>query len=195
MTLLDRVLALGYHLRDCIIVNYKTVDRCFLFGAKVMSPPRSLAMSPPHEAFWAMSRWQLPVLPLLLAGVLSTLGAQAIPPPPESFDGETIRCQRAGSAATVLICRDAELTAIDGQLRQAFRRLRDDASLKQPEREALIEDQRRWVETMDQCWRAQENLRTCVKASQQQRLRQLEALAMPRRLMPGSNDGGKGCRG
>ncbi|MCT0213224.1 hypothetical protein KQ307_06905 [Synechococcus sp. CS-1326] len=184
MTRQDKVLALGYHHHDCIIVDHDTVYPCFLFGAKVMSPPRSLAMTPPHESFWTMSRWPLPVLPLFLAGVLSTLGAQAIPPPPESFDGETIRCQRAGSAATVLICRDAELTAIDVQLRQAYRRLRDDASLKQPEREALMEDQRRWVETMDQCWRAQESLRTCVKASQQQRLRQLESLAMPLRLMP-----------
>ncbi|MCP9915748.1 lysozyme inhibitor LprI family protein [Cyanobium sp. ATX 6F1] len=160
-----------------------------------MTPLRPPARTPLQQAFWSMGRWPLPVLPLLLAGVFSTLGAQAIPPPPESFDGETIRCQRAGSAATVLICRDAELTAIDAQLRQAFRHLRDDASLKQPEREALMEDQRRWVETMDQCWRAQENMRSCVKASQQQRLRQLESLAMQRRLMPGTNDGGKGCHG
>ncbi|MCP9850205.1 lysozyme inhibitor LprI family protein [Cyanobium sp. Morenito 9A2] len=137
----------------------------------------------------------MPFFPVLLAGVFGTLGAQAIPPPPESFDGETIRCQLAGSAATVLICRDAELTAIDAQLRQAFRRLRDDASLKPPEREALMEDQRHWVETMDQCWRAQENLRTCVKASQEERLRQLESLSIQRRLMPESKDGGKDCHG
>ena len=136
-----------------------------------------------------------PVLPLLLAGGLTTLGAQAIPPPPDSFDGETIRCQLAGSAATVLICRDAELMALDGQLRQVIRRLRDDTSLKQPEREALVVDQRRWVDSMDQCWRAGENLRACVKASQQQRLRQLELLAVQRRLMPGMNDEGKGCHG
>ena len=134
-----------------------------------------------QEAFWTMSKWPLPVLPLLLAGALSTLSAQAIPPPPESFDGETIRCQLAGSAATVLICRDAELTAIDGKLRQAFRRLRDDTSIMQSERQALVEDQRRWVDSMDQCWRVRENLRACVKTSQQQRLRQLESLAIQRR--------------
>jgi uncharacterized protein len=122
----------------------------------------------------------LPVLPLFLATGLTTLGALAIPPPPDSFDGETIHCQLAGSAATVLICRDAELKALDGQLRQAFRRLQNDASLKQPERDALVEDQRRWVNTMDQCWRARENLRACVKASQQQRLQQLESLAIQR---------------
>ena len=119
-----------------------------------------------------------PVLPLLLATGLNTLGALAIPPPPDSFDGETIRCQRAGSAATVLICRDAELTALDGQVRKAFRLLRDKASLKQPERDALVEDQQRWVNTLDQCWRARENLRACVKASQQQRLQQLDSLAI-----------------
>jgi len=134
-----------------------------------------------QEVFWTMRRWPLPVLPLLLAGALSPLSALAIPPPPESFDGETIRCQFAGSAATVLICRDAELMALDERLRQAFRRLRDAASLKQSEREALVADQRLWVETMDQCWRVRENLRACVKASQQQRLRQLESLAIQRR--------------
>ena len=85
--------------------------------------------------------------------------------------------------------------ALDGQLRQVFRRLRDDTSLKQPEREALVVDQRRWADSMDQCWRARENLRACVKASQQQRLRQLELLAVQRRLMPGMNDEGKGCHG
>lgn len=57
----------------------------------------------------------------------------------------------------------------------------------------LMEDQRLWVETMDQCWRARENLRTCVKASQQKRLRQLESLAILRWMMPGTNDEGKGC--
>ena len=140
-----------------------------------------LARTMMQEAFWTMRRWPLPVLPLLLAGTLTPLSAQAIPPPPESFDGETIRCQLAGSAATVLICRDAELMALDERLRQAFRRLRDAASLKQSEREALVADQRLWVETMDQCWRVRENLRACVKASQQQRLRQLESLAIQRR--------------
>lgn len=148
----------------------------------VMNIKAPLERTMMQEAFWSMSKWPLPVLPLLLAGALSTYSAQAIPPPPESFDGETIRCQLAGSAATVLICRDAELMALDGRLRQAFRRLRDAASLKQPEREALVADQRLWVETMDQCWRVRENLRACVKASQQQRLRQLESsLAIQRR--------------
>lgn len=142
-----------------------------------------------------MSRRAHQVLQLLLAGVLTTLGAHAIPPPPDSFDGETIRCQLAGSAATVLICRDPELTAIDGKLRQAFRRLRDDTAIKPSEREALVVDQRRWVDSMDQCWRAQENLRACVKASQQQRLRQLEALMIQRLQLPQNKDEGKGCDG
>ena len=147
----------------------------------VMNIKAPLERTMMQEAFWSMSKWPLPVLPLLLAGALSTFSVQAIPPPPESFDGETIRCQLAGSAATVLICRDAELMALDGRLRQAFRRLRDAASLKQSEREALVADQRLWVETMDQCWRVRENLRACVKTSQQQRLRQLESLAIQRR--------------
>jgi hypothetical protein len=56
----------------------------------------------------------LSVRPLLLKTGLRMLGAQAIPPPPDSFDGETIHCQIAGTAVTVLICRDAELTALDG---------------------------------------------------------------------------------
>jgi uncharacterized protein len=131
---------------------------------------------------WCSWNLKLPVsvLPLLLSTGLNTLGALAIPPPPDSFDGETIHCQRAGSAATVLICRDAELSALDGQVRKAFRLLLNEASLKQPERDALVEDQQRWVNAMDQCWRARENLRACVKTSQQQRLQQLESLAINR---------------
>ena len=150
----------------------------------VLNIKAPLARTMMQAAFWTMSQWPLLILPLLLTGPLSTFSAQAIPPPPESFDGETIRCQLAGSAATVLICRDAELMALDGRLRQAFRRLRDDASLKKPEREALVADQRLWVETMDQCRRVRENLRACVKASQQQRLRQLESLLIQRPLLP-----------
>jgi len=171
------------------------VDLHCLLRTNVMPTRRRSEQLPLKTIFSTMSRRAHPVLPLLLAGVLSTLGAHAIPPPPDSFDGETIRCQLAGSAATVLICRDAELTAIDGKLRQAFRRLRDDTSIKQQEREALVEDQRRWVDSMDQCWRAQENLRACVKASQQQRLRQLESMMIQRRLMPESIDEGKKCDG
>ncbi|MDA0886625.1 MAG: hypothetical protein O2977_03035 [Cyanobacteria bacterium] len=106
--------------------------------------------------------------------VLGALPAGAIPPPPDSFDGETIHCHPAGSAATVLICRDAELTALDGELRAAFRRLQNDASFTEAQREALVEDQRRWVESMDQCWRAQERMRDCVKRSQRRRLQHLQ---------------------
>jgi hypothetical protein len=36
-----------------------------------------------------------------------------------------------------------------------------------------MEDQRRWVESMDQCWRAQERMRDCVKRSQRWRLQHL----------------------
>ncbi|CAK6700936.1 lysozyme inhibitor LprI family protein [Synechococcus sp. CBW1107] len=74
----------------------------------------------------------------------------------------------------MLICRDAELTAIDGELRAAFRRLQNDASFTEAQREALVEDQRRWVESMDQCWRAQERMRDCVKLSQKRRLQHLQ---------------------
>ena len=162
-------------------------------GTVVRSPRTQLSSVACH--FVLMRRWPMVLFPLLLAGSLATPGAGAIPPPPNSFDGETSRCQLAGSAATVLICRDAELTALDGQLRQAFRRLLADTSLKHPVREDLVENQRRWLNTMEQCWRARENLRPCVKASQQQRLKQLERLALQRRLPPGANDERKRCDG
>jgi uncharacterized protein YecT (DUF1311 family) len=190
----DREPAIDYRLHCNLDIEKATIDLRMLFGATVRLIHRPPARIPMHDAFLSMSRYMSPFLPLLVAGALSTLSAQAIPPPPESFDGETIRCQASGSAATVLICRDAELKALDGQLRKAFRRLRDDTSLKESEREALVGDQRRWVDTMDQCWRARESLRACVKTSQQQRLRQLESM-IQRRLMPVSKDEGKGCEG
>jgi uncharacterized protein len=115
---------------------------------------------------------------------LGNLPAGAIPPPPDSFDGETIRCQPWGSAATVLICRDAELTALDRELRATFRHLRDDMSFTAAQREALEEDQRRWVESMDQCWRATEKIRDCVKASQERRLQQPRSWSAARKVQP-----------
>jgi uncharacterized protein len=120
---------------------------------------------------------RLASVPLVAAAALGLLPAGAIPPPPDSFDGETIRCQPSGSAVTVLICRDAELTALDAELRATFRRLRDDPSLSATQRESQVVDQRRWVEGMDQCWEAREEMRDCVKASQERRLRQLRAWA------------------
>jgi uncharacterized protein len=111
-------------------------------------------------------------------------GALAIPPPPESFDGETIRCQAAGSAATVLICRDVELTALDRQLRLAFRAALADPALEESDRADLRREQEQWVVAMDQCWRAGEQLRACVKASQSQRLRQLQARSATRQPAP-----------
>ncbi len=115
---------------------------------------------------------------------LGTSAALAIPPPPESFDGETIRCQVAGSAASVLICRDAELTALDRKLREAFRAALADPALQESDRAALLREQEQWVVAMDQCWRAGEQLRACVKASQSQRLRQLQALTATRQPAP-----------
>jgi uncharacterized protein len=74
--------------------------------------------------------------------------------------------------------------ALDCELRATFRHLRDDMSLTAAQREALEEDQRRWVESMDQCWRAREKLRDCVKASQERRLQQLRSWSAARMVQP-----------
>lgn len=84
----------------------------------------------------------------------------------------------------MLICRDAELTALDGELRASFRHLRDDSSFSEAQREALVVDQRRWVESMDQCWRARARMRDCVKASQERRLQQLRSWSAPSKKQP-----------
>jgi uncharacterized protein len=84
----------------------------------------------------------------------------------------------------VLICRDAELTALDRELRATFRHLRDDMSFAAAQREALEEDQRRWVESMDQCWRARAKMKDCVKACQERRLQQLRSWSAARVVQP-----------
>lgn len=144
------------YMRKCELRVLLLIDRCLTFRAPAV-----------------FSSLMMRALLLLLG--LGTSAALAIPPPPESFDGETIRCQVAGSAAAVLICRDAELTALDRQLRQAFRAALADPALQQSDRAALLREQEQWVIAMDQCWRAGEQLRACVKASQSQRLRLLQA--------------------
>ncbi|CAK6690451.1 lysozyme inhibitor LprI family protein [Synechococcus sp. CBW1107] len=84
----------------------------------------------------------------------------------------------------MLICRDAELTALDRELRATFRHLRYDMSFTAAQREALEADQRRWVESMDQCWRAGEKMRDCVKASQERRLQQLRSWSAAIKVHP-----------
>jgi len=74
--------------------------------------------------------------------------------------------------------------ALDRELRATFRHLRDDMSFTAAQREALEEDQRRWVESMDQCWRAREKMRDCVKASQERRLQQLRSWSAARKVQP-----------
>jgi uncharacterized protein len=74
--------------------------------------------------------------------------------------------------------------ALDRELRATFRHLRDDMSFTAAHREALEEDQRRWVESMDQCWRAGEKMRDCVKASQERRLQQLRSWSAAIKVHP-----------
>jgi uncharacterized protein len=52
------------------------------------------------------------------------------------------------------------------------------------QREALEEDQRRWVQSIDQCWRARGKRRDCVKASQERRLQQLRSWSAARMVQP-----------
>ncbi|CAK6692465.1 hypothetical protein [Synechococcus sp. CBW1107] len=84
----------------------------------------------------------------------------------------------------MLICRDAELSPLDGALRAAFRHMRDASSFAEAQREALMEDQRRWLESLDECWRARERMRDCVKRSQERRLQHLRDWAAARPVKP-----------
>ncbi len=118
-------------------------------------------------------------LPHLILLLMALAPAGAVPPPPESFDGETIRCDPAGSAATVLICRDRELTLLDGEVRRLFR-LAAQAGGRSPGQETpLTAEQRRWVEQRDICWRSatratwDADLRQCVLDSTVTRIHQL----------------------
>ncbi|MFQ2343523.1 MliC family protein [Aeromonas dhakensis] len=90
------------------------------------------------------------------------LGTAATP----SFD-----CAKAKGAAETLICKDAELAALDNELAALYPKAIAAFSPEQQKTERAI--QRGWIKGRNECWKAGD-LRQCVKDSYQLRITELQ---------------------
>lgn len=96
---------------------------------------------------------------LLFAPLLATAATP-------SFD-----CAKAKGAAETLICKDAELAALDNELAALYPKAIAAFSPEQQKTERAI--QRGWLKGRNDCWKAGD-LRQCVKDSYQLRITELQ---------------------
>lgn len=104
-----------------------------------------------------------PVALTAAIGIGLTVGAYASEP---SFD-----CAKADGSVEELICKDAELAALDRKLSEVYA-----AALKRVAEEGYEDPriwQRGWVKGRNDCWKAQD-VRACVEAAYQHRIAELQ---------------------
>ena len=115
----------------------------------------------------------VPMLVLLTLACLATATAMAQGP---SYDCSKVE---AGSIEE-LICRDAELSALDVQLSGVYAEASAKAADEQPP--VLKAEQRGWIKGRNDCWKS-DNQRACVQEEYQRRIAELQARY---RLVPGN---------
>lgn len=84
-----------------------------------------------------------------------------------SFD-----CTKADSDATKLVCRDAELAALDRETARLYGLALHGPHMTEPRRKELMAMQRGWIKGRDECWKA-EDLKDCVVQSYVSRIFEL----------------------
>lgn len=105
---------------------------------------------------------------LTLSLLLSWLGAAADADPAPAC----ARPPAAGSIAA-LVCADAELTALDRRLGEVYAAASRLATKQHPPR--LQAEQRGWIKGRDDCWKAVDDRRACVRDRYVQRIAELQA--------------------
>ena len=102
-------------------------------------------------------------LTLLAAGCLTAPLVQAANP---SFD-----CSKATHEAELLICKDADLAALDRSLAELYATVLKNTPAS--EQGALKTEQRGWVKGRDDCWKADDK-HGCIKAAYESRINELK---------------------
>jgi uncharacterized protein len=102
-------------------------------------------------------------LTLLAAGCLAAPLAQAAQP---SFD-----CGKATHEAELLICKDADLAALDRSLAELYATVLKNTPASK--KGALKTEQRGWVKGRDDCWKSADQ-HGCIKAEYQARINELK---------------------
>lgn len=100
----------------------------------------------------------------LIAGMMPVASAEPAGP---AFD-----CQKASHDIELLICKDAELSALDRQLARKFANAK--ANLSEEQSTELTVEQRGWVKGRNDCWKADDK-KACTSASCSRRIVTLEA--------------------
>lgn len=116
-------------------------------------------------------RWNDPLPAVALTAVV--LSAVSAATPARAFD-----CERAATKVETLICGNADLKALDGQMARAYGET--SARLSATDRAALASAQRHWIAAREICgeWDASEQV-SCIKEQTGSRLAYLLPLAEP----------------
>ena len=100
---------------------------------------------------------------LLAVGCLTAPLVHAAQP---SFD-----CSKATHEAELLICKDADLAALDRSLAELYATVL--RNVPASEQKTLKAEQRGWVKGRDDCWKASDQ-HGCIKAAYQSRIDELK---------------------
>ncbi len=84
-----------------------------------------------------------------------------------SFD-----CTKADSSAQGLVCKDANLAALDREVDRLFQLAKNGKSLTEERRKELLALQRGWIKGRDDCWKS-DDLRYCIVDSYVSRIHEL----------------------
>lgn len=107
------------------------------------------------------------ILTLLAALVISpTAGADAQTTP-------ACAARPAPGSIPAMVCADPELAALDRQLNQVYAAASRRANNEHPPR--LKAEQRGWIKGRDDCWKAVDDRRACVRGNYVQRIVELQA--------------------
>ena len=103
--------------------------------------------------------------------VLTVIGACALLSVPAHAAQPSFDCSKASHEAELLICKDAELAALDRSLADLYNTLLKHTPAS--EQKQLKAEQSGWVKGRNQCWKASDQ-RGCIKSEYETRIRELK---------------------
>ena len=103
--------------------------------------------------------------------VLTVIGACALLSVPAHAAQPSFDCSKASHEAELLICKDAELTALDRSLADLYNTLLKHTPASEQKR--LKAEQSGWVKGRNECWKAS-GQRGCIKSEYEARIRELK---------------------
>ena len=103
--------------------------------------------------------------------VLTVVGACALLSVPAHAAQPSFNCSKASHEAELLICKDAELAALDRSLADLYSVVLKHTPAS--EQKQLKAEQIGWVKGRNECWKASDQ-RGCIKSEYEARIRELK---------------------